>query len=297
MQVNPENLDLVYKGFKTVFTEAYMEAPKDADQVAMTVSSAAREETYAWLGNFPNMREWVGQRQVQALTASSFTIKNRLFENTVSVKRIDIADDKVGIYKPFFSEMGQATRRHKEELIFGLLKAGFSTACYDGQFFFDTDHPVKDKDGNVTTVANTDGGSGAAWFLLDVSRAMKPIIWQEREPYEFQSITEGASPHVFMNDEFIYGVKARLNVGYGLWQLAWGSKQALDATNYAAARAAMQSFRGEGGKLLGVKPTLLIVPPALESAGLKLVNSEYGTGGVTNEWKGTARLIVTPEIA
>lgn len=88
-----------------------------------------------------------------------------------------------------------------------------------------------------------------------------------------------------------------VDVGYGLWQLAWGSQQTLNAANYAAARAAMMSFRGEGGKLLGINPTLLIVPPALESAGLQLLNSEYGTGGVTNEWKGTARLLVTPEIA
>lgn len=297
MQVNPENLDLVYKGFKTVFTEAYMEAPKDADQVAMMVPSAAREEVYSWLGNFPQVKEWVGQRQVQSLTASSFVIRNRPFEATVAVKRVDIADDKVGLYRPFFSEMGQATRRHKEEMIFGLLKAGFTTACYDGQFFFDTDHPVKDEDGNVTTVANTDGGSGPAWFLLDVSRAMKPIIFQTREDYQFESITETTSPHVFLHDEYVYGVRARLNVGYGLWQLAWGSKQTLNAANYAIARAAMMNFKGEGGKLLGIKPTLLIVPPALESAGLQLLNSELGTGGVTNEWKGTARLLVTPEIA
>lgn len=58
----------------------------------------------------------------------------------------------------------------------------------------------------------------------------------------------------------------------------------------------MMEMKGDAGRPLNIKPKLLIVPPALESAARKLVNSEYGTGGVTNEWKGTADLVVTPWI-
>lgn len=79
-----------------------------------------------------------------------------------------------------FAEMGQATRRHPEELIFGLLASGFAANCYDGQFFFDTDHPVSDADGNTVSLSNFQGGAGSAWYLLDTSREVRPIIWQER---------------------------------------------------------------------------------------------------------------------
>ena len=155
-----------------------------------------------------------------------------------------------------------------------------------------------DEDGTtVTTVANTDGGSGAPWFLLDVSRAVRPIIWQERIRYEFQQMTDDNNEEVFRHDRYLYGVRARVNAGFGLWQLAWGSKQNLIAANYAAARAAMQGFRADGGRVLGVKPSVLVVPPSLEEAGLKIVNSELGTGGETNPWKGTASLIVAPWLA
>lgn len=61
-------------------------------------------------------------------------------------------------------------------------------------------------------------GSDPAWYLLDTSRAIKPLIWQERESYEFQSITGSSDPYVFMNDEHLYGVRARVNAGFGLWQ-------------------------------------------------------------------------------
>ena len=153
MLVNAETIDLTFRGFKAVFTDAFMEAPANSDKTVMKVPSSGRDETNGWLGQFPTLREWVGPRQVKNFEAHSFTIKNRKFESTLSVGRDVIADDKIGDFKPMFSEMGQAARRHPEELVFSLLKAGFAAACYDGQYFFDTDHPVTDADGKTEVIA------------------------------------------------------------------------------------------------------------------------------------------------
>ena len=123
---------------------------------------------------------------------------------------------------------------------------------------------------------------------------MRPLIWQERETYEFQSVTESNDDYVFSKDEYLYGVRARVpdlnGAGYGLWQLTFGSKATLDATNYAAARAAMMNFRSDTGRILGIKPNVLVVPQpfysrALEAAALALVNTEYGSAGASNPWK------------
>ena len=178
--------------------------------------------------------------------------------------------------------------------MFSLLKAGFETACYDGQNFFDTDHPVVNEAGQTVSVANTGGGSGAGWFLLDTSRAIKPMLYQERIPYKLTQLTDDKDDNVFWNDEFVYGVRARSSAGFGLWQLAYGSRQTLDATSYAAAREALMNMKGDAGRPLGIKPTRLVVPPSLEGAGRKILNSELGSGGETNQWKGTATLLVTP---
>lgn len=296
MIINDNSLDLAFRGFQTVYNEASLAAPSFMDRLAMNVPSTGRDETYGWLGMFPQLREWIGQRHVNSLKAHSFTITNRSFESTVSVKRNDMADDRLGVFKPFFAEMGQAARRHPDELIFGLLKSGFTSECFDGQSFFDTDHPVE-IDGAVTNISNMQAGSSPAWFLLDVGRAVRPIIWQERESYEFQRLDRPSDPHVFLSDEFLYGVRARVNAGFGLWQLAFGSKDALSEANYAAARAAMMNFKSDGGRMLGITPTLLVVPPALESDALHLLNTETKDGGGSNPWKGTAELIVTPYVA
>jgi phage major head subunit gpT-like protein len=297
MIINAANLELAYKGFQTVYNEAKLKAPAHAMEIAMAVPSSARDETYGWLGAFPQLREWVGPRHVKGLKAHGFTIVNRKFESTVSVSRDDIADDRLGVFKPMFSEMGTIAARHPDELVFELLKSGFDSPCFDGQNFFDTDHPLDDAGGATVTVSNMQAGAGPAWYLLDVSRGVRPIIWQERDGYEFTSVNRHDDAHVFTNDAYMYGVRARVNAGFGLWQLAFGSKDTLNATNYAAARAAMMNFRSDGGKVLGITPSVLVVPPALEDAALRLLNSEYGTGGESNPWKGTAKLIVTPYAA
>ena len=293
MIVNSDTVALAFKGFQTIFTDARLEATTNADKIAMTVPSSSRDETYGWMGQFPAMREWTLPRQVKNLSAAGFTIKNRKFESTIEVAREDIADDRLGIFKPMFAEMGQATRRHPEELIFGLLASGFATNCYDGQYFFDVDHPVADADGNTVLVSNFQGGAGTAWYLLDTSRSIRPLIWQERETYEFQQVTRDEDDYVFRNDKYLYGVRARVNAGFGLWQLAFGSKQILNAANYAAVRAIMMGFTSDGGRKLGITPTVLVVPPSLEEAALTLLNTEYATGGASNPWKGTAQPIVT----
>jgi phage major head subunit gpT-like protein len=260
----------------------------------MTVASTSRDETYGWLRMFPNMREWIGPRHVKSLEAHGFTIRNKLFESTVQVGRADIADDRIGVFKPALTEMGQTAKRHPDEMIFSLLASGFEATGYDGQPFFDTDHPVKDADGGVVTVSNMQAGSGAPWFLLSTTRGVRPLIWQEREPYTFQHMTRDEDEHVFKTDTYLYGIRARVNAGFGLWQLAFGSKSTLDHTNYAAARAAMMGFTADGGRKLGIMPDVLVVPPSLESAAL---NNEFNDGGGSNPWKGTAKLIVSPYLS
>ena len=142
MLTNSANLDLVYKGFSTVYRDSYDKAPSHFDKIAMTMPSSARDETYGWIGQFPNLREWIGPRHVQNLAASTFTITNRKFETTIGIKREDISDDQLGIFKPMVAEMGIAAKQHPDRLVFELLASGFAANCYDGQVYFDTDHPI-----------------------------------------------------------------------------------------------------------------------------------------------------------
>lgn len=297
MIINNSNLRTLGTSFSALFQRGLSQATSMRARVAMTVPSSTASQEFGWLGKTPGVREWLGDRQTKNLNSYGYAIRNKDWELTIEVDRNDIEDDNVGLYGPRFEEMGMSVVRHPEELVFDALKNGFTALCYDGQYFFDTDHPVLDANGNATSVANTDGGNGTPWFLIDSSRAIKPIIFQERKKPVFTMKDRPEDDNVFMRKQFLYGVDARYNVGYGMWQFAWGSKQTLNAANYALARSSLMGMKGDYGAKIGAMPDLLVVPPALESAGRKLLNSDYASGGETNEWKGTAELLVVPWLA
>lgn len=294
MIINAATISKMSAGLRTIFNGAFTGAASSWDQVAMLVNSTAKHENYAWLGAMPNFREWVGDRVVNNLMAHDYLIKNKPFEMTIAVDRDDIEDDSYGVYMPMIQEMGRAAKVHPDQLVYALLKSGFNTPCYDGQYFFDTDHPVLDEAGAVQSVSNSGGGAGTPWYLLDTSRAVKPLIFQKRRDYSFVAMDQATDEQVFSKKLFRYGVDARANAGFGLWQLAYGSKQTLDATAYANARAALGGIKGDGGRPLGIMGTLLVVPPSLEAAGKAVLEAEALANGGTNVWRNTAKLLVCP---
>lgn len=297
MLINKANIACLFKGFNTSFNKGLGGAPTYNKDIAMQVPSSASETNYAWLGQFPRLHEWIGDRIVQNLAAHSFAVKNKRFESTISVPRTDIEDDQYGVYGPLMEELGKTVGEHPDELLFTLLNAGFATTCYDGQYFFDNDHPVKKADGTLGTVSNVQAGAGSPWFLLDTSRAIKPLLFQTRIPYIFSTLDKETDEVVFMRDKYIYGVRARVNAGFGLWQLAYGSKAALDVMSYAAARGAMTAQVGDAGRPLGVVPDTLVVHPSLEKAGREVVSASLNADGGSNVWAGSAKLIVAPWLA
>lgn len=298
MKINSATLDALRVGFKTSFQRGLGQTTSLYSRVATTVPSDSGEEKYGWLGKLPNVREWIGDRLVQNLMEHDYAIKNRDWELTIGVDRNDIRDDKLKIYGPLFEEMGASTGAHADRLVFELLKAGWTSFCYDGQYFFDTDHPVLDADGKtINSVANTDGGAGAPWFLLCANRTLKPIIYQLRQDWDFVAKDSPTDDNVFTRKLFLYGADARANVGFGFWQMAWGSKQTLNAANYEAARVALGSMKGDYGRPLGLTPNLLVVSPANEGAARELLESERNAAGATNKWRNTAELLVVPWLA
>lgn len=297
MIINQANLTALFRGFKTSFNNGLTQAPSQYEQFVMRVPSQTKAEIYAWLGKFPGFREWVGDRVIQNLASHSYEVTNTPYENTIAVSRDDVEDDTYGVFSPMFEEMGRNTRAHPNELVFALLKEGFSKTAYDGQYFFDTDHPRMDASGNQVSVSNTGGGSGSPWFLMDLSRAIKPFIWQTRRPYDFQRLDAPTDQNVFMRKEMIYGVDARVAAAFGLWQLAYGSKQTLDKAAYKAGFEALEGMKGDYDRPLGIMPTHLVVGPSNREAGLEIINAERDSAGATNVWRGTTELVVVPWLA
>lgn len=296
MIINRANMAILFQGYKLAFQQAFTGAEAAWEKIATPVPSSTSEEVYPWLGQSTQFREWVGERVFQSLKLHGYKIKNKTFENTVAVGRDSIEDDQYGVFTPLMSQLGQDAKEHPDLLLFQLLKAGFSTACYDGQYFFDTDHPVG-KEGAVQSVSNFQGGTERPWFLLDTSRVIKPLILQKRRDYAFVSKTDAKDENVFNSNEFVYGADGRLNVGYSLWQLAFASRETLDGNAFNDAYAQMSAFKGDHGNPLGIRPKLLVVGPQDRAAALEVVKAERSANGATNINRDVVDVLVTPWLA
>ncbi|GHU27216.1 hypothetical protein FACS189488_15270 [Betaproteobacteria bacterium] len=117
---------------------------------------------------------------------------------------------------------------------------------------------------------------------------VKPFILQIRKDYKFISLDKDENEHVFKRGEYVYGVEARLNAGFGLWQLAFASNKPLTADNIAAADASMMSLKSPAGKPLGIAPNILLVAPSMKESALKLLKLD------TSHYQDAFELIVCP---
>ncbi len=293
MVINQKNLNSLFVGYSAMFNKAFSETPVNYPKIAMTIPSETNETTYAWMGQIPNMREWIGSREIQNLMVHDYVVKNRTFELTLKIPVNDIADEQYGVYAPLVSEMGLSAKKHPDSLTFDLLRDGFKRKCYDGVSFFSDSHPMGGQDkavqsnmGNkkLTAESYTEARSqmmtikgeshrslnivpdllvvapqkeaiarellfadliagssnvnkntcdllvvpelsdyAEQWYLFCTKRYVKPFVFQEREKPKLVCKNKENDDNVFFDDEVIYGIKARYNVGFGLWQLAYGS--------------------------------------------------------------------------
>jgi len=295
MDITSGSLQALYRAFNASYQKGFSGTGPMWNKVATLVPSSTSQEDYGWLGDIPSMREWIGDRLINSLKDHGYSIKNRKFELTQGVDRTKVEDDQYGIYSTLFELMGDSAAKHPDELIFALLALGFSTKCYDGQYFFDTDHPVLNADGSTTSVSNMQTGAGNPWFVLDTSRPLKPLIYQQRKKAKFTALQSETDQNVFLRDEYIYGIDCRDNAGFGFWQMAYGSKGTLDDTNFEAACAAMGAItKDKSDQPLAIKPTLLVVGSSNQAAGKKLIEAQLINGGDSNTNYKAVDLLICP---
>ena len=223
--------NLLTSGLKTIFFDAYDAAGPAAQypRIATVVPSGKDQESYGWLGAIPTMREFVDERMPKGLSEHNYSIRNKKWEVSIGVDRDALDDDQYGQIRVRVQGLGAEAQRHKDQLVFELLAAGFAATkgtCYDGQYFFDSDH--------------SEGESGT-----------------------------------------------QSNVG----------TSALSAVALQAAITAMMKIKDDQGKVLGILPDLLVIPPDLQWTAIELLESVMRPDSalqIKNVLQGRLNFIVSP---
>ena len=296
MLINENTLSTLNAALKLSFQNGVKSIDPIYINLATTVGSSSTYNLYSWIGEFPSLREWVGERVIKNMTAYSYTLANKKYESTISVKRDHVADDQFGLYKSIFEEIGAGAAIHPHALLFELLKDGFTNKCYDGKPFFSELHPIADGVYSNIQVPTNKSDYKPAWYLFDTSRAIKPFIYQEREKYEMNRVDNENDYNVFMREEYLYGVRGRCNVGYGFWQQAFVSRKELTSGNFSELYSRMVNQKSEEKRPLRIKPTILLVGESNREAAFFVAQADKLKDNTPNPNKGLVNVIVSPFI-
>ena len=154
MWLTREQAQVLFYGFSADFQRGFANLPLIWDGFATLAPSTTKNALYHFVDQLPSLRKWVGSRQKVNAALRDYTLKNEPYEQTVTVDKFDVADDIHNAYAGLFVAQGQAAARWPDEVMTAVVAAGNSTVCYDGQYFFDTDHPINMDDAGSSTYSN-----------------------------------------------------------------------------------------------------------------------------------------------
>jgi phage major head subunit gpT-like protein len=163
MFINGELMRKASAGIKTVFNDAFKNAEPKWQLFATEVKSESDREVHGWLGRIPGLRKWIDERQIQNISEHEYEIVNDTYESTIGLRVNDVNDKKIGHYGPIVKGMAKQAKLLPDQLVFSLMKEGFTKKCYDGKPFYSTEHKVgKNKYSNKSTKKLTHESYGAA---------------------------------------------------------------------------------------------------------------------------------------
>ncbi len=142
MQINSQTLQALFQEYNFQFDKAFNETPILWGLYADEMPSVTEQSVYAWMAQMTGLREWDGPRQVDNVSARDYTLRNKDFEKTVGLDRNKILDDQFGFFKGTVAQLGVQSALWPEDRVTKALNEGTTTACYDGQPYFDANHPV-----------------------------------------------------------------------------------------------------------------------------------------------------------
>lgn len=174
--------------------------------IATRVDSDSEIETYAWLGNVPQLAPWRGVRSVAALPEQSYTIRNKKFSANIGFDLDTVRREKLGQISQRTQDVGTRARAFPIRLVVEALVTGASKNCYDGQYFFDTDHVdpgAKNQTAQsniVTQTAAAGTNPTAAEMELAVDSALSKLrsfVDDQGEPWGFDEDLHFLVPPAF----------------------------------------------------------------------------------------------------
>ena len=141
MEITQGNLTAVFTGLKATFSEAVQSAGTDRIEAVMeVVPSTSGTEIYPVATLLGDLEEVLDEVTITNIGAFVQSVENKTFARIVEVKRNDIADDNIGVYRPGVRQLGRRAAHYPLRLAAEKLVSGFADTWVDGQTVFSDSH-------------------------------------------------------------------------------------------------------------------------------------------------------------
>ncbi|MDH7971775.1 Mu-like prophage major head subunit gpT family protein [Sphingomonas sp. AR_OL41] len=281
MLITAAALQALRTAFNNKFKDGRTKAKPKLTVLATPVTSSTAIETYGFLSEMPAFRKWVGDKRIKSIAERAYQLINDDYEASVGIKRKSIQDDNLGLYPSMFEGWGMEAELWPDRLLAAALASGNTLPCFDNQNFFDTLHPNFDEAGSTYSNNNTIG-TVQPWYLVDLSKPLKPLIMQKREEPHFWMTTNPEDTAVAETGRFGAWGEARGAAGYTMPFLAYRSTAAITAASYVAARDAMAAYVDDVGDPRGIVPTHIVYGVSNRAAAEDLFKKMNLAGGESN---------------
>lgn len=164
------------------FQEAMRETPVRTADIFTRVASSTLLNTYAFMAALPHMREWVGERHIEGLKERIYQIENKDYERTIGIQKNDLDDGNVANVQLIMQGLSTAAVKLQDDLGVSLLQNGTSGLAFDGQNFFDTDHPTDIDNGTGTQSNNLTGTALTAANYQTARSTMMSYLGENGKP-------------------------------------------------------------------------------------------------------------------
>jgi len=215
--------------FSTVFDLKLKNTPVIYDRIATVIPGVSERLEFKWLGTFPTMKRWVGDRTMQRLRAETQALTTEWWANGIEVDIDDLNNEaRLGMIPKRINQMATAAARRMDDQVTQYYVNGFNATLgltYDGQFLFDGDHTAA---GNGVGVAQSNLATGvlnSANFNAALQAAML-FVDDEGEPINTAMNFVLAGPRnqlaarQLLKQEFQAGGATNIDAGMANWIIA-----------------------------------------------------------------------------
>lgn len=202
MEITPASINSFFQRLNFSFQNALKQVPTFWNQIATEFPSDTEQNLYPFLSMVPGLREWIGPRTFNNIAARAYAVPNKHWEASYEMDLNKFRDDTYGFYAQLQPMIAIQVAEWRDRRLAQVIEAATSSVCWDGQFFFDTDHPVDPDNSGSGTNSNKlvgatydiAGNSGDPLIAYAAARAAM-ALWKREDGQQLGVVPDTVMVH------------------------------------------------------------------------------------------------------